>query len=178
MAAEGTGTVIVVVAESAEAFCCECFVPALEGVCRHDFAAIVIVIHKVGHVHNAHVRDIAGKTACIGENGNVHALKGLVDHILFSTKLAGRIDGDLYMAVGVFKDLVCSGFHACIDHRSIRLSGGEFEFIGLVCAGSGTECKYHAESENHRKDFFHGFSSYKMLRDCGPHRIDNIILIA
>ena len=164
MAAEGTCTVIVVVAKATETFSCQSFVPALEGFGFHDFATVIIVVDEVCHVHDAHIGDIAGETACVGENSNVHALQSLVDHVFLSAELAGGVNGDFYMSVGIFKNFVCCGFHAGVNHGGIGLCGGELELIGLVCAGRGTECEYHAESKDQCEKFFHFLF---LLNNCG-----------
>ena len=139
VAHEGTSTVVVVVAQAADAVVGQVSVPALEGIGSHQLHAVLVVVHDVGHVHDADVVDVAGQTACVGQDGDAHALQSLIDHVFLTAQLAGRIDGDLHMAVGVLSDLVGSSLQALIDHGSIGLGGGELQLKDLTgCSRTGS----------------------------------------
>ena len=169
VAHEGAGAVKVVVAQGVQTLAVQLVVPCLEGIGRHDLHAGVIVVDKVSHVQDAHVVDVAGHTARVCQDGDAHALERLVDHVLLDAELAGGVDRDLDVAVGIREDLVRGGLHAGVDHGGVCLGGGELELIGLVVgAGRCAERDEHAQDECECENLFHRKCLLVVIGKYGP----------
>ena len=161
IAHEGTGAVVVVVGQGADALLDQALVPALEGLGFHDLQAFLVVVHDVSHVQDADVIDIAGQTAGVGQNSDAHALQSLVDHVFLSAQLAGGVDGNLDLTVGLFSNAVSSSLQTGVDHGLFGLGGGDLQLVNLVgvslaaLAAAGSHAQNHDQCQHQCQYFFH-----------------------